>query len=622
MHTAKKTRENILYTRSLIEASIDPLVTISLNGKITDVNNATIEATGFLRKKLIGSDFSDYFTEPEKARKGYQEVFEKGLVRDYSLAIRHTSGRIMEVLYNARVYKDAQGNVLGVFAAARDITERKKAEKKLEDLSLRYKTILASVPDIIMETDNNKIYTWTNKAGYNFFGEAVIGKEAKYYFESEQKTYDIVDPLFKGSEDTIYVESWQRRKDGEKRLLAWWCRVLKDNCGTVKGSLSTARDITERKKAEKELNQHRQHLKELVEKRTQEISQANKFKESIISTIPSAIVVLNRNFLIIDVNIKFFKVFGCAEKKIKGENLFEVIKCKKRGLLVKLKGFCASKQKEMLFEEFFEFGDTNGSKILRFYVSRIEKEKEKDEQILLVIEDITRAKILETQIIQSERLAATGMLTASVAHEINNPLQGMLTHLELMRVGLPDYSKKLKNYNYVKTNINKISSIVGQLLDIYKGVDNEKSFVAINDIIFQVAQLINNRLSIQGVSLKMELNQQLPKISASRQQLHQVILNLFLNALESMKSKGVITISTFREGNSLKIQVKDTGKGIDKKNLKYIFSPFFSTKRKPGLGLFICQGLIKNHNGDIVVESHEGRGSIFTITLPIQTRSK
>ena len=125
------------YARSLIEASLDPLVTISAEGKITDVNRATEQVTGANRNCLIGSDFADYFTEPEKAREGYQQVFSQGSVTDYPLAIRHASGNVTDVLYNASVYRDAQGNVLGVFAAARDITERKKAEGILAEYSQR-----------------------------------------------------------------------------------------------------------------------------------------------------------------------------------------------------------------------------------------------------------------------------------------------------------------------------------------------------------------------------------------------------------------------------------------------------------------------------------------------------
>jgi PAS domain S-box-containing protein len=117
------------YNRSLIEASLDPLVTIGPDGKITDVNIATERITGFSRQELIGKEFPEYFTEPQKAREGYKEVFRKGLVFDYPLEIKHKDGHSTPVLYNASVYKNDAGDEVGVFAAARDTTERKRAEK-------------------------------------------------------------------------------------------------------------------------------------------------------------------------------------------------------------------------------------------------------------------------------------------------------------------------------------------------------------------------------------------------------------------------------------------------------------------------------------------------------------
>ncbi|MDD5233777.1 MAG: PAS domain S-box protein [Syntrophales bacterium] len=121
-----------LYARSLIEVSPDPLVTISMEGKITDVNQASERATGFSRTDLIGKDFSEFFTEPERARAGYESVFRKGIVRDYPLQLKHRKGQIMPVLYNASVYRDEQGRIKGVFAAARDITRLKRAEEALQ----------------------------------------------------------------------------------------------------------------------------------------------------------------------------------------------------------------------------------------------------------------------------------------------------------------------------------------------------------------------------------------------------------------------------------------------------------------------------------------------------------
>ena len=122
---------NPVYARSLLEASLDPLVAINPEGKITDVNEATAKATGLSRAELISTEFSNYFTEPEKAKESYQQVFAQGFVTDYPLTIGHLDGKLTDVLYNASVYKDERGKVLGVFAAARDVTAQKQAEEKI-----------------------------------------------------------------------------------------------------------------------------------------------------------------------------------------------------------------------------------------------------------------------------------------------------------------------------------------------------------------------------------------------------------------------------------------------------------------------------------------------------------
>ena len=133
----KQAEEKVLatsqYARSLIEASLDPFVMISPEGKITDVNEGSIKVTGVPREELIGTDFCEYFTEPAKAREGYQKVFAVGSVTGFALTIRHRNRQLAEVLYNASVYRDAGGNVLGVFAAARDVTAQRKAEAEIAE---------------------------------------------------------------------------------------------------------------------------------------------------------------------------------------------------------------------------------------------------------------------------------------------------------------------------------------------------------------------------------------------------------------------------------------------------------------------------------------------------------
>ena len=161
------------YARSLIEASLDPLVTISAEGKITDVNTATEQVTGVSRDNLIGSDFADYFTDPEKARAGYQQVFSQGFVTDYPLAIRHVSGKVTDVLYNASVYRDDNGNVLGVFAAARDITERKVMEDELKNSEAKFRSIIEVSPVPMALNDEQLNITFLNPAFVQTFGYTV-----------------------------------------------------------------------------------------------------------------------------------------------------------------------------------------------------------------------------------------------------------------------------------------------------------------------------------------------------------------------------------------------------------------------------------------------------------------
>lgn len=124
-------QSNLHYARSLIEASLDPLVTINTKGKITDMNQATIDITGITRLKLTGTDFFNYFTDTKKASEVYQKVFADGFVSNYPLTIKHQSGKLTEVLFNGSVYRDFVGNVLGVVIVARDVTEQNRIAKEL-----------------------------------------------------------------------------------------------------------------------------------------------------------------------------------------------------------------------------------------------------------------------------------------------------------------------------------------------------------------------------------------------------------------------------------------------------------------------------------------------------------
>lgn len=163
-------------------------------------------------------------------------------------------------------YTESDVNAFRIFMNRMwEIIFYKRTQKKYIDLLLKNQAILDSVADIIMEVDSNKIYTWANQAGYEFFGDDVIGKEASYYFIGEQDTYEIVDKIFKGSDEIVHLDSWQRRKDGAERLLSWRCKSIKDNVGNVIGSISTARDITDKKLLDDKLKESEKKFRTLFD---------------------------------------------------------------------------------------------------------------------------------------------------------------------------------------------------------------------------------------------------------------------------------------------------------------------------------------------------------------------
>jgi PAS domain S-box-containing protein len=240
------------YARSLLEASLDPLVTISPDGKITDVNQATESVTGALRARLIGSDFSDYFTDPDKARAGYRKVLAEGLVRDYPLTIRHADGHMTDVLYNAVVYRDEAGGVEGVFAAARDVTERNRLEEELRVASRYARSLLEASLDPLVTISPEGRITDVNEATELATGiprNRLVGSDFSDYFTEPEKAREgyrkvLAEGLVRDYPLTI------RHLDGDTTDVLYNAVLYRNEAGQVQGVFAAARDVTERKRAE------------------------------------------------------------------------------------------------------------------------------------------------------------------------------------------------------------------------------------------------------------------------------------------------------------------------------------------------------------------------------------
>jgi two-component system NtrC family sensor kinase len=234
---------------------------------------------------------------------------------------------------------------------------------------------------------------------------------------------------------------------------------------------------------------------------------------------------------------------------------------------------------------------------------------------------------MQAHLIQSEKLASLGKLAAGIAHEINNPLGGILIYSHLL---LEDTSRKSPHYENLKKIVKETSrckDIVRGLLEFARPKEPEVSQINLNNVVDRSLALVEKQALFQNIKISKAYMPGLPKIVADGSQLQQVFMNIIINAAEAMDGKGVLSLSTSldADGTCIEAKISDTGHGINEEDKKRLFEPFFSTKevgKGTGLGLAISYSIIQIHQGTIDVKSEEGKGSTFTVRLPVKRKNK
>jgi len=242
---------------------------------------------------------------------------------------------------------------------------------------------------------------------------------------------------------------------------------------------------------------------------------------------------------------------------------------------------------------------------------------------------LEKLRTTQEDLIQAEKLTSLGQMAASIAHEVNNPLAGVLIYTQLLtkKIAGDNISKEiaLDYLSKMDSEITRSTRLIRNLLDFARQSPPTFREVNINEVVNRAFDLAAHSAELQNIQVIKELNPSLPKLMSDFDQLQQVYTNLILNAIQAMPEGGRLTLRTLADANQLKIEGRDTGCGISPENMRKLFTPFFTTKGKGkgvGLGLAVAYGIIQRHQGRIEVQSKEGEGTTFTIYLPLRHEEK
>jgi len=636
----KKAEEELVRLSNAVKRSTDSIVISDLDGKIIDVNEATLKMYGTEDKgDLIGKNSLDLIApeDREKALAGLKEALEEGYVtgREYHIVVKD-GGRIL-VEMNSAIIKDVDGKPIGFVGISRDITERKKAEDALRKSENKSRTLLENLPHKIFFKDKNSVFISCNEnfaRDLKIKSDEITGK-TDYDFHPKKlaEKYRADDKEIMESGKTEEIEE-EYLLDGQKVFVHTVKTPVKDENGNVVGVLGIFRDITERKRMEEELKSSEERLRILFE------------------YAPDTIFVYDLKGNVIDVNKGVERLIDYRREEIIGKN-FAGLKLLPPSQIPKVTAsLTRAVQGQAREPTELTLIRKDGGQVeveIMSYIVEI-----KDQQVILgIARDITERKRMEEKLreyaenleklveertrelkeaqerlLRVERLAAIGETAAMVGHDLRNPLQVILNTLYLARQKLGSLNIKereaLENqgffplYKRIGGQVEYMNKIVSDLQDYARPLKPKLVETSLR-------QLIDGTLSSvkvpENVKVSEAVEEDFPKLMVDPELMKRAFINLVTNALQAMPSGGRLAIGASRTEETASISVEDTGVGIPEENLPMLFQPLFTTKPKgQGFGLPVSKRIVEAHGGAITVESQVGRGSTFMVHIPLERR--
>lgn len=498
-------------------------------------------------------------------------------------------------------------------------TALEERNKELKTSEERYKDLVENSPEMIHSVNADRYFIDVNKTELDILGYSL--QEMRNMKIDDIVPADLKHMVKKHTERTIRegisrVEVQFIAKDGRKLDVDISATALYHPVTSQFVKMRAfLRDITDRKRLERHLKEYYETLAREVNDKTRELKETKDYLENLLETANDVIYTLNSEGVIKYVNKKI-EEWGYTKEEVVGSSFLTLLSEKCRDERLKdtvTKGIRETYEVEAVDK-------SGGIKDIVLSVSPLRGADGKVSEILCIANDITEQKRLEHQIAQAEKMSAIGQLAAGIAHEINNPIGGILNCLYNLRTKRLPEGRVGEYLQSMEDGIRRVQRTVDQLLDFSQQHLPELTTVHINHLVRDVLSLITYAITSKDIRLEMKLDNDLPLLMLDQHKLGQVVMNILLNAVQAINGDGVIEVRTFEEDGWCCLDITDNGVGIPPAMLTRIFDPFFTTKdvgKGTGLGLAVSLGIVEKHSGRIEVKSVEGKGTAFTIKLPV-----